>query len=123
MQPDPRHVLATAAVALAIDSVKYRYVTEHDLHNSVETVLEQHAYTVLREHHIPGGRLDLYLPDQRIAVEIKTSSTGFRPMLRQVATYALDPTVDGVVLVTNRARHAEMPSTIEGVPVEVVVAW
>lgn len=91
------------ALAALLESVHYSYANEEQLCDGLEQVLAPH-HTVLREHPVAGGRLDLYLPECGVALEVKTAGAP-GTVLRQLQRYAASPDVHGLVLVTTRFRH------------------
>lgn len=68
------------------------------------------------------GRIDFYLPDDRIGLELKVQGSP-SDVARQLQRYALAPEIDALVLVTARARLGALPPTIGGKPLAVAALW
>jgi hypothetical protein len=109
--------MTAAAVAAAIRARRYRYATEEDLQQGILEALIGQGFAARREVRLsPRNRIDLLVG--RIGIEVKVGGIG-RNVERQLARYAASDLIDGLVLVTNRARH-QPPATIDGKPVELV---
>lgn len=69
----------------------------------------------------PAERPDFMVgaADVRIAVELKRAGTA-DALTRQLRRYARHGQVKGIVVVTNRVRHRDIPPEIDGKPVRVV---
>src|SRR5215510_3383221 len=80
----------------------YRYITgnEIDLQDGLSRVFDLNQVTYVREYDLGpnSGRIDFFLPDSRIGVELKVqgSPTG---VLRQLYRYTLSPSIDSLILV------------------------
>ncbi len=109
------------AVAATLRGYRFSYASEADLQSAIADVLTDafpHT-TVTREVRLPAGlgRVDVLIG--RVVVEVKVAGTG-DSLGRQVRRYASSDQVDGVVIVTNRVRHARVPEAVGGKPVVVV---
>jgi hypothetical protein len=98
----------------------YRFLgaTENDLCLGISHALEAAGVWFLREVQCEGGRLDFLCGDVAIEVKIKGS---LADLTRQVHGYLKDPTLAGLLIVTTRSAHRDLPSEISGKPVG--VAW
>jgi hypothetical protein len=104
-------------LARSINRRRFRYSSEAQLQAALADALTADGYLVLREAPLGGGRIDLLVG--RIGIEVKVAGSR-APVLRQLRRYA-DPTrLDGLVLVTTRARQLAMPADVGGIPLEVV---
>lgn len=116
------HTHAAQMLDLIVSSLRryaYRYTSEADLQAGVHAGVVAAGYHAVREHDLgPLGRLDLYVPALRVAIEVKVAG-GANEVMRQIAGYATHPDVDGVVLVTTRPARHRMPATLGGKPVAV----
>lgn len=108
---------AVDAVAACLRGVRFRYVDEDDLQHGLAEALRE-RWKVRREWRAATCRFDLWLPEIGVVVEAKLAGT-VGDVRRQVERYLALPGVNGVVLVTSRARH-RLPSLIVGKPVRVV---
>ena len=103
----------------------YRYPTntEAALQLAVERVLTDAGIRFARELVIdPTNRLDFYLPDLRIALELKIAGS-VADVTRQLFRYAKDERVAVIVLMTNRYTHCEVPNVMREKPIEVITLW
>lgn len=95
--------VSLAAVAAAVRGYRFVYATEEQLHDGIASVLERAGYEVEREVRLSSrNRIDLLVG--RIGVEIKIAESAAE-VARQIDRYLTSPMLDGVVLVTSRARH------------------
>lgn len=102
-------------VADALRRFRFRYVTEDDLQAAIYDALD--GFAPVREARIDArNRVDVLVG--RVAVEVKTAGSA-ADVRRQLERYARCESIDGIVLVTNRARHV-FPSEVGGKPLEVV---
>lgn len=106
-----------SSIADALRRYHFRYANEHDLQEAVAEALRQNGFTVEREARLDvRSRVDVLVG--RIVVEVKVAGSA-GAVRRQLERYAASPDVDGLVLVTNRARHV-YPASVGGKPLEVV---
>lgn len=98
--------VSIAAVAAVVRGYRFTYATEEQLQDGIAQALESAGYRVEREHVLPGrhGRIDLLVNDL-IGVEVKITG-GPSVVAHQIGRYLECEDLDGVVLVTGRARHA-----------------
>lgn len=98
----------------------YTYRNELDLQEQIHEVLVAAHVDVRREVHIsPHCRPD-FLTADAIAIEIKTQGS-LSAVTTQLAGYLTHNIVSGLVLVTTRSAHLNMPTEIYGKPV--LVTW
>lgn len=102
-QPERSEVLTVAAqMCKQIASHTYRFGDEDQLQQGIAEVLVAHGINAQREHALDERRrLDIWMPDQRIALEVKVDGT-LSQALRQVNRYAGHPDVACVILVTSQ---------------------
>lgn len=105
-----------------------RTTTERDLQDAIEEALRTLPDTsgqlrTLREHALTRrDRPDFYVFEADapgVAIEVKTKG-GLSDLTRQVFRYAELPAVGGVLVVTTRNLHRNMPSEAMGKPVAVL---
>lgn len=96
-----------------LTSFAYRYATEVDLHERMAHVLQHGGYTFERERILSKeNRADFFLPDSRIAIEVKVAGT-LSEALRQVDRYVHLDDVAGVLLAsTQRWADVETPDRL-----------
>lgn len=112
-QPPVEQVCAVIAAA------RFVYVSEVDLHATLERAWEGAGIVCRREVPLDRGRIDFMIG--RIGVEVKVKGATKR-VARQLAMYAEDPCVEQLVLVTTCRRHRDLAGTTPGgKPVSVVV--
>lgn len=104
-------------VAATLENYRYAYGNEDELQLHLANVLDG-GWTTIREYPLGTGRIDIYVPELRVGVEVKVA--GKAPeVLRQLARYANHPDIDALVLVTNRLRH-RFAADVAGVPLVTV---
>ena len=93
---------------------------EASLHQEISHVLTEMKYKYLREHSISSrGRIDFYLPEHNIGIEVKVAG-GINAAMRQIHRYNGHDQIDGVILITTRTSHTLIPNELSGKPVRVV---
>lgn len=105
------------AAAVKLRAFRFRFGCEDDLQAAIADALA--PVPVEREVRLgPNDRVDHLLPGG-VVVEVKVA--GPRDcVLAQLTRYAAHDRVTGLVLVTTRARHQDMPADLFGKPLEVV---
>jgi hypothetical protein len=73
----------------------------------------------VREHRLEGGRLDLWSPEWRIAIESKVGAQAFAEVLSQLSQYLRVEDVHGLMLVTRRHALRALPHEMHGKPLSV----
>lgn len=109
------------AIAFALERFRLSVGTEAALQSSIQQVLSTCAVSHIREHRLTRGPIDFYLPTFRIGIEAKIDG-GPSAVLKQIADYIEEESVDGLILVTTKTTHT-VPETLRGKPVRVVRAW
>lgn len=124
---------ATAARRLRdhIASRRFTYSTETDLQLAIDALLRHEqtlGHPVIaydREHRLdPHNRIDFIVtmragtdqPHTHVGIEIKIGGA-LAAVQRQLTRYASFPSIDELLLVTNRATHHGIPTEIDGKPV------
>ena len=95
-------------------------VVEERLQYEVHHVLNALGCVHKREYRLDArSRVDFYLPEQKIGIEVKTAG---RPneIMRQLQRYNECDQIKGVILITSRSRHTDIPEMLAGKPVRVV---
>jgi hypothetical protein len=119
-QPDSPDIVGAGRaraeqIAAIITANRYVYRDEKQLHEGIAAALTAHGHRVAREVALTNrDRIDLLV--DRIGVEVKV---GGQPaaVARQLQRYAHSDQLDALILVTNRARHTQLPSILAGTPV------
>lgn len=112
------HSPSMEQVCAAVSAARYVYVSEVDLHGSLERALVASGLSPEREVRLTHGRIDFTVG--RVGIEVKVKGTT-RDVERQLRRYATDPRVESLVLVTSCRRHRDLAGTVGGKPVAVVV--
>lgn len=105
---------APAVAALA----RYTFLShdERGLYDGLAAAFDGAGVGYERERVLgAGNRVDFYLPAHRLAVEVKVQGSP-ASILRQLTRYAACEVVGAILLVTNRATLARIPSTIANKP-------
>lgn len=123
----PRHAagsLLLRALAAHLEVHRLRHSTESVLQCALAACLRHGAFVFHREQ-VAGaaGRPDFLVygeGDAVVAVEVKVGGS-FAELLEQAQRYALWDGCDGVLVVTTRECHDQLPEAIAGKPVRTVV--
>lgn len=102
---------------------KYRFLSasEDDLCRGIGSALDDAGVWFMREVKCNGGRLDFLCGD--LAIEVKIAGS-LADLTRQVHRYLQDPTLAGLLIVSTKLAHRDLPSEISGKPVGVVwIRW
>ena len=95
--------------------------TESVLHDAVQEVFQSENVEVVPERILSArDRIDFYVPDGRVGVECKIDGSATEVM-RQLLRYTESPEISGIVLLTSRTKHRNIPATLGGKPVRVVL--
>ncbi len=98
----------------------YSFDCEDSLQRGVAAVLEAGGVEHDREESLaPGDRIDFMCWQEEIGIECKIDGACMA-VTRQLMRYASHDKVRGLILVTSRMRHKGVPTTLNGIPVEVV---
>lgn len=113
----------TPAVDL-LSSYRLPFGVELDTQDAIARLFEQHAVPFVREYDLgpAHGRIDFYLPDARIGLEVKTQGSP-SSVAEQLMRYATADAVARLILVTGRVRLGQLPSSLHGKPLTVVSLW
>jgi hypothetical protein len=102
----------------AIRAHHFRYSDEDQLQGALASALLSIGFDVQREVRLDGAsRIDLLVG--RVGVEVKVAGT-VESVTRQLRRYADHDRIGGIVLVTTRVRHRQVPRSLSGKPVAVV---
>ncbi len=105
---------------------EYRYIVgnEADFQNGVAKILDLNRVSYCREYDLgqPFGRIDFYLPDHAMGIELKIKG-GRTTALRQLHRYATSPQIHSLVLVTTRSALGMIPDRLNGKPIAVANVW
>ncbi len=104
-------------IARLIESYRFAFSSEAQLQDEITRLFGWKRIPFERERRLNAkDRPDFMLGGTAVEVKIKSSRAA---VLTQLHRYALCPEVAGIVLVSNRARHLDMPETLHGKPVAV----
>ncbi len=97
---------------------RYRYNSEKELQLAISQILYQSNLPWKTEVPLTKkDRIDFMVGD--IGIEVKVGGS-FQQVLRQLHRYACLPEVQGLVLVTTRQSHRDLPTKLNGKPLFVV---
>lgn len=109
--------MTPADLAEALRRYRFRYADEYDLQQGIADALALERIPAEREVRLDDRcRVDLLAG--AIVVEVKIAGS-VATVRRQLERYAAFDRVEGMVLVTGKARH-RFPATLGGKPLEVV---
>lgn len=110
-------------LARRLVSWRFSCAPESALQKGIAEALKALGLTFEREARLgQRDRIDLLVgapSDARLGLEVKVQGA-FPAVVRQVQRYLAHPEVSGLLLVTTRAGHTELPSTLGGKPVAVL---
>lgn len=115
-------------ICLHLSAHTFRFTCERELQDGIATVLDDNDIMYHREYAFDkSSRIDFLVPSfdvllgtQSIGIEVKVDGARFE-VVRQLSRYADQPGVQSLILVTSRRRLGDMPATISGKDVRVVV--
>lgn len=100
-------------------SSRFSYVDEDRLQQGIAAALEDADINAVREVRLPGaGRID-FLCAELVGIEVKIAGSA-RDLQRQAIRYLQHEHLAALVVVTNRARHLNLPLEVDGKPLHVV---
>lgn len=105
-----------------IKSRHFRFTNEKYLQDGLELLFSDKNIEYWRELSLDKGRGNIGRIDfviQNVGIEVKIDGTNSQ-LLRQIHKYLTTDTIDGLIVVTNLARLADLPAVINGKPVKVV---
>lgn len=114
------------AVAELLRNARLVTRSETDLQGLVEETLR--AASIVFEAQVPLGvggalgRIDLYVPDLKLGIELKVQGTP-TAVAAQLLRYAQSSMVDTLLLVTGRSSLGHLPHELMGKPLTVVRTW
>lgn len=112
-----------AALRGALAGATFRYNSEVVFHLGIEEALRAAGFDPHPEQKVTGGRIDFLVPvagGRTVGIEVKIKGTA-RALAQQVDRYALDPGIDGFLIVTTRHDHRAVTGAAAGKPVRVLV--
>lgn len=114
----------TRAVVELLRSYRIPFGVEAATQDAIARLFDEHGVGYVREFDLgpTHGRIDFYLPDERIGLEVKTQGSP-SAVAEQLMRYATAPEVDRLVLVTGRVRLGQLPPILNGKPLDVVSLW
>jgi hypothetical protein len=116
----PEPITTSDELIAALRRHRFSHTSERELQAAVAGLLSTRL-PIVEERRTSAGRLDIYVPSLRLAIELKTGGAT-NGVLRQLYRYAEDPDIDVLVLITSRRRQAaEMPEMLGSKPLHVVV--
>lgn len=111
---------ASERIARVIAASTPTFVTEDDLQRELADALNIAGWVARREVRLSDGASRIDLLAARVGIEVKTAGS-WRTVMAQLLRYARCDEIDHLILVTTRANHRLIPSTLHGKPVTVVV--
>ncbi len=111
---------AQTTISMALRNYRYSFVEEKKLQAGVELALLEQGYAFQREFRLSTHDIVDFLVEPGIALEVKIAG-GLSAVTRQIHRYAQHDQVAALVLVTTWARHGDLPDTLNGKPVRVVM--
>lgn len=110
---------ACDSLVAILSDYTFRHTSEEELQRAVAQVLQSHEVPHEREARLDGlDRVDFLIRDS-IAIEIKVDGS-LSLVTRQIHRYLQCERVEGIVLLTSRRKHLNLPETISGKPVRTV---
>lgn len=102
----------------SLSAFRFPCGTELELQDAVAAALDNCNVAYQRELRLsPHDRIDFLAGG--VGIECKISD-GPAKLLAQLVSYASDPRIEALLLVTSRSSHRGMPATIHGKPVAVL---
>jgi hypothetical protein len=106
--------------------IGYRYVigNESSFQDGLSWILEMNRIVYVREHNLGRafGRIDFYLPDEGIGIELKVKGSPTE-VIRQLHRYAQSPEIHALILVTGRSRLSPNTDELNGKPLITASVW
>lgn len=96
----------------------FHVTSEVELQDAVAKVLTQHGIEFTREAYLEGlDRIDFLVGT--VGIEIKVGGS-LSHVTRQIHRYLQCDQISGIVLLTGRLKHTNVPMTMSGKPVRTV---
>ena len=111
---------AGARLRQAVGFYRFLFRDEKELQDGLEQVLAGAGFKVEREVTLGPGDVVDFLVEPGIAVEVKIGG-GLSEVTRQLHRYAQHERVRALVLITSKSRLGNLPATMNGKLVDVVV--
>jgi hypothetical protein len=111
--------MTVEALAELLSNYRFRAEGEHMLQDGIAEALSLEGVSSVREHRMESDQPDFWLPEDRIAIEVKVGG-GMASVMRQVDRYCQNSDVTGVLLVTTRMSHRGMPRSLHGKPIRIL---
>lgn len=107
-------------IALEIGKYNYRFTNEAELQSGIGDALHRAGCIFTRESRLTNkDRIDFLVHESDIGIEVKIGGST-TDLIAQVFRYTKSELIKGVIVVTSRARHRQIPPYINGKPVRVV---
>lgn len=107
------------ALLEAIRRTRFHYVSEDDLQRGLAKLLAESSIPFQREFHLDAqSRID-FMVEGGLGIEVKIDGS-VADLGYQVLRYLKHEAVKGVLVVTTRSSHRDLPRELEGKPVWVV---
>ena len=115
-------------LAALLQGHRFRFCSEAELQSGIQSILDAADVTYFREYRLDtSSRIDFLVETidewdnaRHVGIEVKVDGARFE-VVRQLSRYADYDKIHALVLVTSRRRLADMPSSINGKDVKVVV--
>src|SRR5262245_28911438 len=116
--------MAPESLAALIRGYRFIVGNESAFQDGFLRMLEENQIKHLREHDLGRsfGRIDFYLPDHGIGIELKVKGSRTE-VLRQLHRYSLCPEVQALILVTGWTRLAPTAAKLNGKPLVTACIW
>jgi hypothetical protein len=96
---------------------RFRYQTEVELCNGIESVLTAEGVVFQREHRVnQQDRFDFWLPVEGLVVEVKTKGS-LQNLLIQLSRYVNLGKVNALMVATTRRTLMDLPHEMNGKPI------
>lgn len=93
---------------------------EAQLQEEITFILQESKYEFESEYILgPHSRVDFYLPQPKIGIEVKVGSRT-NQVMRQIHRYNGYDQISGIILITSRAKHTSIPLELNHKPVRIV---
>lgn len=103
-----------------ISHVRFSFCSEDELQRGIDQVLERAGIAREREYRLSAvDRIDFLLPEHGMGIEVKCDGST-ADLVRQVSRYVQHDQVRSLAVIASRIRLANMPSRINGKPVQVI---
>lgn len=107
-------------LARLIRCFHYRFANEKELQNGLARAFDQGEVSYQREHSLEPGDIIDFLVEGGIGIEVKVGG-GLSEVTRQLYRYSAHGSIESLILVSSRSSLDNLPSTMRGKPLFVVV--